>query len=69
MTHERLTHEVHRRSLPGIYNVLTNPALVICSRLSITAAARRNVSVWPGPMDGVTRECDDGLFVAKTPHR
>jgi len=42
MTHERLTHEVHRRSLPRIYNVLTIQALVICSRLSITAVARRN---------------------------
>src|SRR5580658_5765458 len=27
------------------------------------------VSVWPGPMDEVTCECDDGLFVAITPQR
>jgi hypothetical protein len=28
----------------------------------------KKVSVWPGPVVGLTRECDDGLFVAMTPN-
>jgi hypothetical protein len=31
-----------------------------------SAWSRCEVSVWPGPVNGVTRECDDGLFVAIT---
>jgi hypothetical protein len=33
-------------------------------RSRMAEAVRLFVSVWPGPVDGVTRECDDGLFVA-----